>query len=268
VWTPAPCYGHQSTTVPMAADAHPVEDLICLTVDVEWAHPEVLADLTRAFDERGLRATLFCTHPNIPAGNHERALHPNFLKHGDTMRLLSRQHTDSEAWSESHVYDFVVRHTKTFCPEAIGVRSHSLFYDNHLAPTYRSHDLRYDSSVFFPFMPNIAPVRTRCGMLELPIFYMDHIDIVDRMTDFRLASLRLGQPGLKIFDFHPNIVFINAQSNDDYLASKPYYHDVERLTEMRRPGRGVRTVFLELLDYVAGRQRQALPLREVCEMIA
>ena len=28
-------------------------DLICLTVDVEWAHPEVLADLTRAFDERG-----------------------------------------------------------------------------------------------------------------------------------------------------------------------------------------------------------------------
>jgi len=105
-------------------------------------------------------------------------------------------------------------------------------------------------------------------MLELPIFYMDHIDIVDRMTDFRLASLRLGQPGLKIFDFHPNIVFINAQSNDDYLASKPYYHDVERLTEMRRPGRGVRTVFLELLDYVAGRQRQALPLREVCEMIA
>ena len=245
-----------------------MQDLICLTVDVEWAHPEVLADLTRAFDERGLRATLFCTHPNIPAGNHERALHPNFRKHGDTMGLLSRQHGDFATWNEPQIYDFVVGHTKSFCAEAVGVRTHSLFYDRDLLPIYRAHALRYDSSVFLPFMPGIAPVHRECGILELPIFYMDHIDIVDRMTDFRVASLRLDRPGLKVFDFHPNIVFINARSNDDYLASKPYYHDVEKLAAMRRPGRGVRTVFFELLDYVAERPQHALPMREVCEMIA
>ena len=244
-----------------------VEDLICLTVDAEWAHPDVLADVTRAFDERGLRATLFCTHPNIPAGNHERALHPNFRKNGDTMRLLARQHADFEAWSETKVYDFVVAHTKSFCSEAVGVRTHSLFYDSDLMPIYRSHDLRYDSSVYLPFMPQIAPVRKELGVLEMPIFYMDHIDLTERMTDFRIPSLRLDQPGMKIFDFHPNLVFVNARSNDDYLASKPYYHDVARLRGMRRPGRGVRTLFLELLDYVAGRQMQSLPLREICQLI-
>jgi len=38
-------------------------NLICLSVDEEWANPEVLADLRRLFDERGLRATFFCTQP-------------------------------------------------------------------------------------------------------------------------------------------------------------------------------------------------------------
>jgi len=245
-----------------------MEDLICLTVDVEWAHPEVLADLTRAFDERGLRATLFCTHPQIPAGNHERALHPNFRKDGDTLRLLTAQHGDFGTWREPEIYDFVVRHTKSFCSEAVGVRTHSLFFDTDLLPVYRAHQLRYDSSVFLPLTPQLTPVRRELGIVELPVFYMDHLDLIYSMTDLRMSSLRLDRPGLKVFDFHPNIVFVNAQSNDDYLASKPYYHELDRLVAMRRPGRGVRTLFFELLDYVAGRQKQSLPLREVCELIA
>ena len=32
-------------------------DIVSLTVDVEWAAPDVLADLVRSLDERGLRPT-------------------------------------------------------------------------------------------------------------------------------------------------------------------------------------------------------------------
>ncbi len=245
-----------------------VGDSICLTVDVEWAHPEVLADITRAFDERGLRATLFCTHPGITAGHHERALHPNFRRSGDTMRRLAREHADFETWSESRVYDFVVRHTKSFCPEALGVRAHSLLHDTELTAVYRAHGLGYDSSVVLPFMPNITPVRGASSLLQLPIYYMDHMDISGAMTDFRIASLRLDRPGLKVFDFHPNIVFINARSNDDYLASKECYHDPEKLAAMRRPGRGIRTMFFELIDYIADRGIRSLSLGDVCDAIA
>src|SRR5262249_20324069 len=35
---------------------------IYLTIDVEWACEEVLADTLRLLDERGVRATFFCTH--------------------------------------------------------------------------------------------------------------------------------------------------------------------------------------------------------------
>ena len=244
-----------------------LDDAICLTVDVEWAHPDVLADLTRAFDERGLRATLFCTHPEIPAGRHERALHPNFRKSGDTMRLLAREHADFAAWSESRIYDAVVRRTKTFCPEAIGVRAHSLFRDTELASVYRAQGLHYDSSVVLPFAPLTTVVRGDAGIVELPIFYMDHIDIRNAMTDFRLPSLRLDRPGLKVFDFHPNIVFVNARSNGDYLESKEHHGDPHKLTAMRRAGRGIRTMFFELLDHIADRGIRSPLLREVFEAI-
>jgi hypothetical protein len=251
------------------SDGGPSElgDCICLTVDVEWAHPDVLADMTRALDERGLRATLFCTHAGIPAGRHERALHPNFRRSGDTMQHLAREHADFATWSEPRVYDAVVRHTKSFCPEAVGVRAHSLFRDTELAPVYRSHGLRYDSSVFLPFAPATTVVRGDSGVVELPIYYMDHMDIRNGMTDFRHASLGLDRPGLKVFDFHPNIVFINARSNDDYLESKQHYDDPETLLAMRREGRGIRTLFFELLDYVADRGVRSPLLREVCEAL-
>ena len=97
---------------------------------------------------------------------------------------------------------------------------------------------------------------------------MDHIDLIHKMTDLRIESLRLDQGRLKVFDFHPNLVFINARSNDDYLASKPFYHDVERLAAMRQPGRGIRTLFFELLDFVAARPQQTMPLRDACELMS
>ena len=39
---------------------------IALTVDVEWAHSDVLADIVRLFDEHEVKATFFCTHVVIP----------------------------------------------------------------------------------------------------------------------------------------------------------------------------------------------------------
>jgi hypothetical protein len=195
-------------------------------------------------------------------------LHPNFRKNGDTMKMLAREHPDFATWSETQIYDSVVGHTRSFCPEAIGVRAHSLFRDTELTAVYRSHGLCYDSSVFLPLAQGIAAVRGASGIVELPIYYMDHMDIRDGMTDFRIGWLGLDRPGLKVFDFHPTIVFINARSNDDYLASKACYDDPRKLIAMRRPGRGIRTVFFELLDHIAERGERSLSLGEICRAIA
>jgi hypothetical protein len=241
----------------------PYEDLVCLTIDVEWAHPEVLADLTDAIAERGLRATLFCTHPGVPAGVHERALHPNFRRNGDTMRMINREHPDALNWPERRLYDCIIRHTKSFCPEAVGTRSHSLFYESDLLPVYQEHGLRYDSSVFLPLMPNIVPVKKEFGVVEFPIYYMDHWDLMENATDFSVAKLQLEAPGLKVFDFHPNIVYTNARTNADYLDDKVDYFNPAKLATRRRTGRGARTLFFELLDHLAARPEKVAVLADL-----
>jgi hypothetical protein len=220
---------------------------VVLSVDVEWAHPVVLDDIVTALDERGLRATFFCTHEEISVPGHERALHPNFRREGNTQ-------LDGLPIPESEL-DFqrqIVARAREFCPEAVGVRAHGLFYESRLLSTYRAAGLEYDSSVLLPLVPGIAPFVKGGDIVELPLYYMDHWDLVEGATTLGLPDLRLDEPGLKVVGFHPNLVYLNAATDRDYLDSKPHYDDPDWLRHHRRRGRGVRTLFHELLDRLAG----------------
>jgi hypothetical protein len=238
--------------------------MLCLSVDEEWANSDVLSDLVRMLDERRLRATFFCTKSGIKVPGHERALHPNFRRTGDTVRNFRHAtNVPLETWTDAQVYAHVVETTRTFCSEAIGVRGHSLFYDSELLPLYRKAGIEYDSSCSLPLMEGLRPIWKEDNILEFPIYYIDHFDLKSGRTGFQLENLRLNRPGLKVFDFHPNIIFINAASDSDYQACRPFYHDYERLLEFRRPGRGARTLFLELIDEIA---RQHLPTTTLGEL--
>lgn len=242
-------------------------NLICLTVDEEWANPDVLADLRQLFDERGLRATFFCTRPGIDVPGHERALHPNFRRNGDTVKKFKAAWAaQPESWTDRQVYEHVVQTTRSFCPEAKGVRGHSLFYDSELLDIYRTAGIEYDSSYCLPLMESLRPLWKEYGILEIPVYYIDHFDLKAQRTGFALEALRLDQPGLKVFDFHPNIVFINAAVNADYLECKPFYHDYERLLKFRRPGRGIRILLLELLDEIVKRRLPAITMGELNQL--
>jgi hypothetical protein len=239
------------------------DDLVCLSIDVEWACAEVLADTLALLDQRGLRATLFCTHPGVGAPGHERALHPNFRRRGDTMRAFRAAPGRDDGPSDVEAYRHVVATTREFCPEARGVRAHALFYESDLLPVYREAGLEYDSSYFLPLVDSLRPCRKEHDILELPIYYMDHWDLGAGATGFTLADLRLDGPGLKVFDFHPNLVYLNCAGLAQYEASRASYHDAAALRRQRHAGRGVRTLFLELLDHLAGRGVPTMTLGEV-----
>ena len=240
-------------------------NLICLTIDVEWANSDVLADLVRILDYHKLPATFFCTHANINLPDrYERGLHPNFRRGGETLQKLEAEVGPVlNEWSDIEIYQYVVQATHTFCPEAIGVRTHSLFYDFALIPIYREVGLQYDSSYFQPMVLGLSPYLKAYNLLEIPIYYMDHFDLIEQATEFKVGNLHLDQSGIKVFDFHPNMVFINASNEEQYLDSKPYYHNYEQLLKRRYSGRGVRTLFLELLDFIATKQLRTATLRDV-----
>jgi hypothetical protein len=239
------------------------DNLICLSVDVEWAGAELLADVVGLLDAHGVRATFFCTHAGVDVGGHERALHPNFRRNGDALRTLHDSCGAVAALTDLDVYRHVVRAAKAFCPEAIGVRAHSLHCDTHLTGVYAAEGLQYDSSYSMSLVENLRPFWKEHRVLEIPIYYMDHLDLMEEATGFLLSRLRLDQPGLKVIDFHPNLVFTNAPTQGHYEETKSVYGNPARLRAVRHPGRGVRTLLLDLLDHIT---RTSLPTATLGEV--
>lgn len=240
---------------------------ICFTVDVEWAHPAILQDLRGLFDDFGVRATFFCTHGGIDVGPHERALHPNYRRNGSTVKELTARIGEHAAAriDESTLYRHVLRTTLSFAPEARGVRSHSLFYDSLMIPLYREFGLEYDSSYQLPLTLDLRPIWKEYEVLELPIYFADHFELKTGATGFDITRLHLDCPGLKIINLHPNMVFLNAVSDDHYITTKAFYHDRQRLLEARFPGRGIRSMVLDLLEHVAKKKLPTSTLAEVSD---
>jgi peptidoglycan/xylan/chitin deacetylase (PgdA/CDA1 family) len=235
---------------------------ICFTVDVEWAAEQVLADLLALFDQYGIRATFFVTHAGVETPGHERGLHPNFRRNGDTYRAL-RERRGEMALSDDEVHRQILQTTLAFATEAKGVRTHSLYYDSTLLPLYNKLGLEFDCSYQLPLVERLRPFWKQFEIVEIPTYYADHFDIMTGATGFNVGRLALDRPGLKVFDFHPNIVFLNASRDDAYMATKSFYHDHERLLGARGTAKGVRTLLLDLLETVAKRRLPTATVGEV-----
>jgi len=239
-------------------------DSVCISIDVEWAAAPVLDDLRRLLDERELRATFFVTHEGVSVPGHERGLHPNFRRNGDTWKRLVAAHGGrSEHLTDDEIYRHVVRTTHAFAPEAKGLRAHSLHYDSTLVPLYRESGLEYECSYQMPLVQCLRPFWKGNGMMGLCTYWADHFDILTRASGFDVARLKLDGPGIKLLDLHPNIVYLNAADNAAYMGTKPVYHDADALRERRNPGRGIRTLLTDALDFIATRGLTVVTVGEV-----
>lgn len=234
---------------------------ISFTFDVEWAPPEVITDVRHLLDEHGVVGTFFVTHKGVEVPGHERAIHPNFRRNGDIYRALPQ----AGECTDAAVHEHVIATAHGFAPEAIGVRSHSLYFDSSLLPVYAAHGLQYDASVRLELSPHLQPCRKQYGIVEIPTYYCDYYDLIEHATGWEPAPLALDLPGLKVLDFHPNIVYTNAASLDAYEAIRPFYHDVERLLAARSEGPGARALLVALLEEV---ERRKLPTATLAQINA
>src|SRR5438105_4571271 len=155
---------------------HP--NTVCFTVDVEWAPAAVVEDLRMLFDQHGVAATFFVTHAGVGVPGHERGIHPNFRRSGDTYGTLANAH----ACTDEELHHYVVTRTLSFAPEAKGVRSHSLHYDSTLLPLYRRLGLEYDCTYQMPLVEGLRPFWKHHGIVEIPTYYADHLDIMEGIT--------------------------------------------------------------------------------------
>ena len=214
-----------------------------LTLDIDWAHDDILADAIALVEQFRVPATWFVTHdtPLLARlrGNpdFELGLHPNFnfLLSGDTR--TGRDAAD------------VLDRLLAIVPEAKCVRSHSTTQGSGLLELFRSRGLSHECNSFIPLQSGIElkPWRLWSGITCVPYYWEDDVACLYGADGDRPMQQLRGLPGIKVFDFHPIHVFLNTEHMDRYEKTRAWHRSPQTLLAHRHEGAGTRTRFLEYL---------------------
>jgi len=223
---------------------------VVLTLDVDWAPDFVWRAVAEEIASRRVRATWFVTHPSPVLDElraapelHELGIHPNFLPgttHGDDV-------------------DGVLAHLLEIVPEARCSRSHGLLQWGDLFRALLDTPIRLDSSTFLPGLAGVVPLRQwRAGesLTRVPFTFADDHELEKPEPSWDLEAHVTGR-GLEVFDFHPVHVYLNSSGPDAYAELKGEAGDLreagpELLDRHVYTGRGTKTLFLAVLDHLAG----------------
>lgn len=196
------------------------------TMDTDWAEPYMIRHALDIFERHGVRATVFATHAidRSAIGDHDIALHLKV--------------TADNGFSTN------VAELKALYPEAKGARTHGLYHDYSLIGLYKQHGLVFDSTYFMHNCAGIEPFKLGQIVWEIPVFFMDYIYLdphgpVDKRT-FMAGDLNWDHQGVIVFDFHPQHVYLNSSSLDQYFEAKPFMKDQAKVEPYRNIGKGKR----------------------------
>lgn len=220
------------------------EDKIFLTFDIDWCSDEVLSYILDIIGKYDIKVTFFVTHespflkkmrdnPNIELG-----IHPNFnpLLNGD--------------FRYGKNIDDVIKYYKKIVPEAVSVRSHSLTVSSPILNASEKYGLKYECNQYIPYNSNIEvnPYKYINSIIRVPHFWEDDLHCL--YQDCWDIDIYLKYEGIKVFDFHPNNLFLNCYTSKDYDNAKPYFHDYQKLKKFQNTNYGEMNFFNELVERV------------------
>jgi hypothetical protein len=217
--------------------------ILCLSFDLDWSPEYILDDFYELLKSAGLAATIFCTHRSemvdklLALPDCEGALHPNLQDAKDEGAALRR--------------------LRDMFKGAAGVRVHRLYYHSGLLPLFHKTGLKYLSNDLEFLKSGLEPHYDWSELVRLPIYWEDDVHCTLLYDHFDLETLRLHEPGLKVFNFHPVHIYLNTSKMEHYLACKDSLHDQKQTVQHRRRGIGTRTL-VEALINEAGKHRTEL----------
>jgi hypothetical protein len=227
--------------------------MVAITVDMEWGPEQTLVDLFSIFDQYSVPVTVFSTHDDgLSLIDHERALHPNFMRDVPNEKALEE--------------------IATIYPSAIGSRSHGLHAWTNLRDLYDRHGIKYESNYMQYDVQNLEPFWMPDGTVQFPIYWMDYIwlkfrdrkssDVAQNEGLFDIEDFFAG-PGLKVLDFHPTHTYYNTPTISYYEQHKDAYYDGDESACFE--GFGIRDVLFEVLEYISEHNVEIVTLGELYE---
>lgn len=212
-----------------------------VTIDIDWAHDEVLDYALGIVEESGIRATWLATHRtkilDRIAGNpnFELGIHPNF-----NPLLGPEPHLSPNAIA-------VIEDCLDFVPGARVLRSHSLTHSSRLSDMFSSLGITHDLNCYIPFgaARELAPWHSPIGHVRVPFGWEDDLEMPIRGIP---TWDNLG--GLRVLDFHPIHLFLNTEELSRYEDSRPIHQSPELLRDIVNSGLGARSVFESLVAHL------------------
>lgn len=219
------------------------QDKLFLTIDIDWAHDNVLLDMIELIEQVNVAATWFVTHDTpllarLRANpDFELGIHPNFnfLLNGD-----GRAGRDAAE---------VIDRLLAIVPEAKCVRSHSITQSSVLLDLFVRRGLTHESNALIPIQAGIElkPWKLWSGLTRVPYCWEDDVCVLYNPSSAESLSLIAASKGIKVFDFHPIHVFLNMENMDRYERTREWHQSPDELLAHRYEGAGTRKRFLEFL---------------------
>jgi|SRR3972149_1564394 len=221
--------------------------MFAISIDVDWAIQPLIDDVSKILDNFKIHGTFFLTnkinYSNL--SNHELAIHPNF-----------EGSTNFEAILEKTLRILPTNNCK-------GSRSHKLYYNSSLPQIYQKFGLEYDSNYILPNYEKPIPFFIpHSKILEIPFFFGDDA-LLTNNSNFNLNKIDLHDNGVKVFMFHPIHIFLNSNSIHSYQNIKNNYDNFEYLNSQKNSKEGIRSFFIELLEFIEKNNIKTQTMNEV-----
>lgn len=212
--------------------------MICLTFDTDWMRDEEMEEFLEAYPDLP-PSTFFIHHASRDwrPGHHEWGPHPT---------IDPRDPSHTSAWQVAEAASH-------------GIRSHSCVSSHRLSVEWANAGFLYQSNETQLFGNGAAPIRTAWGIWELPISYMDnmdmwfaenwpgtgHIAFADHVIATALSCTRT-----YLFDFHPIHIAFNSPNPGRYAELRRRHADGASAWRLGSSGVGVRTFFERVLQAI------------------
>lgn len=224
-------------------------DPIVLTFDLDWAPDFAIDAVAELLVERRIRATWLITHASAAVDRlrahtdlFELGIHPNF-RSGST---------------HGSAIDAVLEHCMEIVPEAVSMRTHSLAQSTPLlARVLVTTPIRTDASLLLPRVNGLRPFEQPYDgnvLLRVPFDWEDDVEMEFAAPRWDARAV-LREPGMRTFNFHPMLAYLNTREMAPYRAVRSSVPKLDALDEKAaRPyvseGTGAGTTLRELIDAV------------------
>ncbi len=227
-----------------------------LTSDLDWASEDCVADFLQIAGRFSIKPTMFVTHDSARArraaasGLAELGIHPNFLPGSDHGK------------DPVSVLGFVQR----LAPKAVAMRAHRYIGSPEISSLLAARGITIESNLCRHLALGIMPEILPGGVLRLPVFFEDDIHWMDggdwSFDTHRYAFLA---PGLKILNFHPFFVALNAPDAAFYQRHKQHIKSLtgEQAARFRHQGAGARSFLIEAITAVLAAGHRFVSLGEL-----